>query len=197
MRTAVWIVVVTVGLFLVFRLWSVAAYYRGLFSVDHYREVAQVLENLRSQAVFRPLVGEEVMDWGEDPRTAFTSRNLALAYTIRQEEGLFIHHLSVTTPPRGGITFAAGETFVSFFAWRLGLKPAECSAFMGVSVFHLEFTISEQNQKAFMERSLSLPSGIDLETIRGEVLRVREQIEFFDGTALIEADLAQAKTADP
>ena len=64
-------------------------------------------------------------------------------------------------------------------------------------MFHLEFTISEQNQKAFMERSLSLPSGIDLETIRGEVLRVREQIEFFDGTALIEADLAQAKTADP
>ena len=186
-----------IGLFLVYRLWSIAGYYRGLFSVDHYREVAKVLENLRSQAESRPLVGGEVMDWGEDPRTAITSRNLALAYTIRPEDALNVHHLSVATPPRGGITFAAGETFASFFAWGLGVKPAECAAFMGVSVFHLEFTISEQNQRAFMERPLSLPSGIDLETIRGEVLHLREQIEFFDATAQIEADLAQATTADP
>ena len=194
MMTAIWIVVFAIGLYVAWILWSIIGYPRSLFSVEHYREVALVLERLRTQAELYPPVEEEGLIWGEDPRTALTSRILALAYTIRQEDDVFVHHLSVTTPPQGRITFAAGETFVSFFAWRFGLKPEECAAFMGVSVFHLEFTISEENQRAFMDRSLILPREIDLRTIREEVLRIRSQIEFFDAREQIEAEFEQEAT---
>ncbi len=194
MKIAIWIVVLSIGLYLAYNFLSMSVYYRGLFSVEHYREVAVVVERLRTQAELHPLVEGDGLIWGEDPRTALTSRNLALAYTIRQEDGLYVHHLSVTTPPQGRITFAAGETFVSFFAWRFGLKPEECAAFMGVSVFHLEFTISEENQRAFMDRSLILPREIDLRTIREEVLRIRSQIEFFDAREQIEAEFEQEAT---
>jgi len=193
-KTVILLGLIAIGLVVAYHFWSLAAYYRNLFSVKHYREVAHVLERLRTQAELRPFVdGEETFVEDGDPRKALTSRNLALAYTITQEDDLFVHHLSVSTPPRGGITFAAGETFVSFFAWRLGLKPAECSAFMGVSVFHLEFAISEENQMGFMDRSPILPTGIDLDTVRKEVLGIRSQIEFFDARLQIEADLAQVE----
>ena len=133
MKTVILLVLIAIGLVVAYHFWSLATYYRNLFSVKHYREVALVLEKASNSGKAPSFLdGEEALMEDDDPRKALTSRNLSLAYTIRQEDGLYVHHLSVTTPPRGGITFAAGETFVSFFAWRLGLKPAECSAFMGV-----------------------------------------------------------------
>lgn len=198
MTTAILIVVIGVGLFLLYVFLSMSEYYRKLFTVGHYREVALVLEKLRHQAGLHALKGEEYATLGEDdPRVALTSRRLYMAYTIRLEEDLYIHHLSVTTPPRGGITVSAGETFVSFFAWRLGLKPTDCVAFLGASVFHLEFTVSHEHQPAFMERSLTLPTDIDLGTIREEVLRIRGQIEFSDARDEIAAVLAQTATENP
>jgi len=195
--TVILLVLIAIGLVVAYPFWSTARYYRNLFSVKHYREVALVLENLRNQAMLHPLVdGEVVFMEDDDPRKALTSRNLALAYTIRQEDGLYVHHLSVATVLRGGIPDSAAKIIVSFFAWRLGLKPAECTAFMGVNVFHLEFTISEENQVDFMGRSLILPKGIDLDTIRKEVLRIRSQIEVFDAKQQIEAGLAQVETGE-
>lgn len=194
MKIAIWIVVFAIGLFVAYNLWSMFAYYRGIFSVEHYREVALVLEKLRTQAELHPSSDGEGMVPGEDPRTAFTSRDLVLSYTISPEGGLYVHHLSVSTPQRGKTTIAAGETFASFFAWRLGVKPADCTAFLGVHSFHLEFAISEEDQRAFMDRSLVLLREIDLGTIREEALRMRRQIEFFDAREQIEADLEQEES---
>ena len=47
-----------------------------------------------------------------------------------------------------------------------------------------------------MDRSLILPTGIDLDTIRKEVLGIRSQIEFFDARQQIEADLSQVETGE-
>jgi hypothetical protein len=49
-KTAIWIVVFAAGLFVAYSLLSMFVYYRGLFSVEHYRETALVLERLRNQA---------------------------------------------------------------------------------------------------------------------------------------------------
>jgi len=196
MKTAIWIIVIAVGLYVVYALWSIFSPYRGMFSVEHYREVALTLEKIRSQAALHPLLEDEGFALQEDPRTALTSRYLSLAYTITPEEGVFHHHLSVSTPRPGITTHAAGENFISFFVWRLGVKPADCAAFFVRRAFHLEFATMENDQSAFMDRPLALPSETDLDSIRSEVQRTRGQLEFFDATPQIEAESEKTESGE-
>ena len=196
MKAAIWIIVIAVGLYVAYNLWSIFSTYRGMFAVEHYREVALTLEKLRRQAVLHPFVEDEGLALTEDPRAALTSHHLALAYTISREEGLFHHHLSVSTPRRGGTTHAAGETFVSFFVWRLGVKPVDCTTFFGPKAFHLQFATMENDQGAFMDRPLALSSKTDPDSIRSEVQRIRGQLEFFDSTPLIEAESEKIESGE-
>lgn len=187
MKIVVLVVVIAGGLYVASRVWFFWWIYHGLFTVKHYREVSLILEKIRDAAGLRTAVdGEETPLDEDDPRRALTSRCLAMVYTITQEEGHFVHHLSMSLPKRGGTSIAAGETFVSFFVWRLGFNTAECAAFMGFEAFHLEIEVQEKDHFEIMDRPLEIPAEMDLDSIRAEILRIRRQIEFFDGRAQIK-----------
>ena len=184
-----WIILGAVLLFVIFLVGSFVRIYRGMFSVNHYREVASAVERIRRGAGERPfLEGMEIDELAGlgDPRTMVTSKSLAISYTITEEKPNFLHHIALSTPRAGYTTHAAGESFVSFIVWCLGLDPADCESFAGPSSYHLVFTIPEEEQAAFVEHPLSLSDEIGLETIRGEIQQARESIDFFDATDLIE-----------
>jgi hypothetical protein len=186
-----WIILGSFGLLVIFFVGSFVATYRGLFTVEHYREVAKALEKVRLGAKQHPWVESVEPRPGDiagpdDPRVALTSRFLAISYSITQGEIGSQHHIAVSTPRAGHTTHAAGQAFISFFVWRLGVEPEQCVSYSGPTSYHVEFPIEEGDEEVFMARPLNLAEGIDLESIRAEIQRIRERIHFFDATNLIE-----------
>lgn len=198
MKIVFLIVVIAGGLYVASMVGFFVWVYFGLFSAKHYREVSLVLEKIRDAAGLHIAEDDEDINLEEeDPRRALTSRSLAMAYSISHEEGRFVHHLSVSLPKREGISIAAGEMFISLFVWRLGFKPEESAAYLGFKAFHLEVEVQEEDHFAIMDRSLEIPGEMDLNSIRADILRVRRQIEFFDGRPELEAEYRQIATVDP
>ena len=183
-------ILLTLGLIVLFFSWSMSRTYKDMFSLDHYREVAHALETLRRAANQSQSTASVDSEEGE-PATIMTSQFANIAYSISKDEGGFQHHISFSTPRVGHTTRAAGEIFVSFFAWRMGLDPTQCNSFSLPAAYHLVFSIADSNQTEFMARPLALPDEIDLETVRAETARIREQIAFWDATEQLEQERAR------
>lgn len=194
-----WLILGGLILLLVFFIGSFVAVYRGLFTVKHYREVAVALEKLRQGAKESPWVEGIEPELGDftrpgDSRVALTSCSLGITYSITGGEFGYRHHIAVSTPKAGHTTHAAGEAFVSFFVWRLGLEPELCESYAGPAAHHLQFTIEEGQEAALMSRALTLPDDIDFETIREEIQRIRERIDFFNAVEVIAEEQAERES---
>jgi hypothetical protein len=159
--------------------------YKRLFSLEHYREVANSLENLRSVA------GESILpddDTRSDfsPESVLTSKFLNISYSIHEMDEYFEHHISVSTPRQGFTTHAAGQTFVSFFVWRMRIDPRACVSYKGPAAYHLVFGVEEEKQPDFLRQPLGLPEDISHDAVIEHVQSVRQMIDFQDMTRSIE-----------
>ncbi len=114
-----------------------------LFADEHLREVALALPELKRQA----LAFSEAAP-GEPP--SIHTAHLALAYSIAQNEGGWVHHISARnrlTPAR-----AAGTFFLGLARGILRLEAYPFQAFVSEgTIFHLEVRLSEAEERAFAE----------------------------------------------
>jgi hypothetical protein len=146
-----------------------AAVYRRLFADEHFLEVARGLGRVKTSALDKLLGAEEdEVTSRTDPRVLLTSAGLALLYTVRQAEGGFVHHYSVSVA--GGYTaHAVGETFVLFVAKLLGVPFGSLALGVGRStVHHAEFRLSAAEQSEFAARPVPEVSPAEVTAFRQE-----------------------------
>ncbi len=113
-----------------------------LFADSHLAQLAAALPELKQQA----LSGS-----AEQP-ASFRTSTLAVAYTIRGEDGIWVHHLSVSSPVTPAR--AAGTFFLGLVRGLLGLEAYPQEAFVSQShVFHLIVQLTEDEQQTFAKLS--------------------------------------------
>jgi hypothetical protein len=125
-----------------------------LFSDEHLTEIAAGLAELKRGALAGP---------PEEP-AALRTAMLGVAYSIALDEGVWVHHLSVSSPVTPAR--AAGTFFLGLVRGRLGLDAYPLEAFVTQNhVFHLVVRLSEEEQRAFVERSLEATDAEGLRAV--------------------------------
>jgi hypothetical protein len=140
-----------------------------LFANEHLLEVAAGLPELKRKA----LAGQK----GES--AALQTRLVAIAYTISRDEGVWVHHLSVSNQ----ITRAraAGTFFLGLLRSLLHLEAYPMKAFVSQnSVFHLVVRLSDDEETAFAARVIEPKDAAELHAIaaagRGVILPQLAQV---------------------
>jgi hypothetical protein len=125
-----------------------------LFADEHLTEVAALLPDLKRRA----LAGRE-----DDPASLRTAM-LAVGYTIRRDEGAWVHHVSVSSPVSPAR--AAGTFFLGLVRGVLGLEGAPAEALVSPDqVFHLIARLSDEEQETFAERAVAVAAPTELRGI--------------------------------
>jgi hypothetical protein len=148
-----WVALAVSGLVLIYAF--VRARRLGpLFADPHLSEVAALLPDLKRRA----LAGTRA-----DPASVRTA-TLVVGYTIRCDEGVWSHHLSVSSPVTPAR--AAGTFFLGLVRGVLGLSGPPAEVFVSQSqVFHLIVRLSEDEQKAFVARPVEVVGPTELRGI--------------------------------
>ncbi len=156
-----------------------AAVYRRLFADEHFLEVARGLGRVKTAALDGvTAAGEEAVPSPADLNVLVTRAGLAVLYTVRQAEGEFVHHYSVSVV--GGYTaHAVGETFVLFVAKLLGVPFGSLALGVGRStVHHAEFRLSAAEQAEFAARPVPEVSPAEVTAFRQEWAEASKQLRW-------------------
>jgi hypothetical protein len=131
-----------------------------LFADEHLREVALALPELKRQALATPATNGAAP--AEPP--SIQTAHLALAYSISQQDGRWVHHVSASnrlTPAR-----AAGTFFLGLARGLLRLDAYPFDAFVSrTHVFHLEVRLSDEEEQAFADLPVETKGAGELRTI--------------------------------
>ena len=122
-----------------------------LFSDEHLVQVAALLPELKQRALART----------DDDRPSGSTPAITLGDTIREDEGMWVHHLSVSSPVTPAR--AAGTFFLGMVRGALGIAGSPAEVFVSQNqVFHLIVRLSEAEQEAFVARPVDVGSPIEL-----------------------------------
>jgi hypothetical protein len=133
-----------------------------LFADEHLAEVAAGLAELKRRA----LAGEV------DPPASFQTAALGVGYSITLDEGVWMHHLSVSSPVTPAR--AAGAFFLGLLRGLLRLEAYPQEAFVSQNhVFHLVARLTEDEQKAFVQLPIE---GKDPTELRGVAIAGRAEL---------------------
>ena len=140
-RRMFWVALTVSGLLLAYAV--VRARRLGpLFADEHLSEIARLLPELKRRALAAP----------DDPASLHTT-TLAVGYTIARDEGVWSHHLSVSSPVTPAR--AAGTFFLGLVRGALGLDGPPAEVFVSQhQVFHLIVRLTDDEQKAFVDRPI-------------------------------------------
>jgi hypothetical protein len=144
-----------------------SALYRRLFSDEHFAEVARAAASLKAGALERVLVSD--LDGPRspaDPRVFVSSAGLAIVYTVRQLDGGFVHHCSVSLA--GSPTaHALGATFLLFVTRFIGLDWDGMGFEVGRStVHHGEIMLTPPQHDTFAKQAVAEPSRENVSACR-------------------------------
>jgi hypothetical protein len=116
-----------------------------LFMDDHLREVAALLPDLRQRALAGP---------PDTPATATTAL-LRVSYSIADDAGAWVHHVSVSSPVTPAR--AAGTFFLGLVRSVLRLDAQPVEVFVSQNhVFHLVTRLSSEEQAAFVAHAVEV-----------------------------------------
>jgi hypothetical protein len=146
-----WLALAASGILLVYAV-ARARQMGPLFADEHLSTVAALLPDLKQRA----------LAWqAEDERASASTGLLNLMYTVRCEEGVWCHHLSVSSPVTPAR--AAGTFFLGMLRGVLGLNGPPAEVFVSQNqVFHLIVPLSEAEHEAFIARPIEALTPIEL-----------------------------------
>jgi hypothetical protein len=159
-------VVVAVGLYLL----TGRKFYGRLFANAHFFELANAARTMKQAALEQPVTDDAATRrLPHDPRALMTRAGLAVIYTVRKHDELFIHHYSVSLP--GHVTTrAVGGRFISAFGMLIGL-PLDKTSF-GVArstVHHADAELSQAEHDQVAETAVPEISEANIDEFRRAV----------------------------
>jgi hypothetical protein len=128
-----------------------------LFSDQHLIELAGKLPELKEAALASPSNRD-----GDAPAPSSVATGmLSVAYTISEDDGTWVHHLSVSSPVTPAR--AAGTFFLGLLRGELGLAGSRTEVFVTrTNVFHLVAYLSPEAHDAFVKRQPGAPDATRL-----------------------------------
>lgn len=146
--------------------------YKRLFADDHVVELARRLEGAKAASLAlleRPYEGQMKFrdDAAREQGNLFeTAAHLCIYYTIDRDAGGYLHHLSMSYT-RGPLAQAGVEHFSAIIGELLtiDIRQAEISQSSRM-IGHIEFVLSETEQRGFASRAVVIPSGSDIAALR-------------------------------
>jgi hypothetical protein len=159
---------------------------RAIFSDEHIIEYLGGLDRVRTAACDPALIeyessGEVGPVRGGDPRTAETSVQLRLVYTVavaESEPDTFTHYISLSHR-RGLRTVSEGRMLAGLTLTRLNVPPQSAKVFRTPSlVVHVRFKATESGHAAIASQDLALPTREDLPSIRQQANQLGHSIDF-------------------
>jgi hypothetical protein len=155
----IWIIIAVAGLvsLIVIVFVSSGSLYKRIFAPEHYVEFAQSMSVAKARGCdqINEAPGNQPID---DPRVFVTTAGVTVMYTVDAEDGEYIHHYSISIAGRY-TPAAVGRTCTVYVARLLCIDPADLRVGISqASVHHAEFTLSENEQREFEDRDITIPS---------------------------------------
>lgn len=152
--------------------------YRRLFSDEHFLEISKSIGSLKTAAISNIETDDDLPSSPDDPRVLRTTAGLAIFYTVRNENGLYIHHYSVSVPGRH-TAHAVGATFILFAAKLLGFSRDHSHFLIGEStVHHCEVRLSWSEHEKVATSPVPEVSLADIQAFRVGMPGARREIEW-------------------
>jgi hypothetical protein len=146
-----WLALAASGILLVYAF-ARARQMGPLFADEHLSTVAALLPDLKRRALAQQ---------AEEDRATASTGLLNLVYTVRCEEGVWCHHLSVSSPVTPAR--AAGTFFLGMVRGVLGISGPPAEVFVSQNqVFHLVVPLSEAEQEVFVARPVEALTPTEL-----------------------------------
>ena len=164
-------------------LWLLARspHYSRIFGDDHVVEFARGISDIK------PVVLANIDDEDAgvvsillpgDARTFRTSAGLFAIYTIGKRGGTYQHHLSLRDT-QGYTAAAVGTTFLVLAALVLGVEPVALRIGRSENaVYHAEFELDEDGQRAFAGRPPRSVTKDDARALHVEAMKARDLLGF-------------------
>ncbi len=151
---------------------------KKIFSEAHLIEIAERLGPVTRSAAGKAEETEEDFAPESDPRVIITSAKIVVFYTISREGHSFSHHYSLKD--QYGITaHAVGATLILYIARMLGIAPDALTLQRSEQhVYHAAFELSEEQQRAFINRPIPVPTPEEASAIFQECLTERDRVVF-------------------
>jgi hypothetical protein len=157
-----WVALAVIALLVVYAV-TRARKLGPLFADEHLAEIAARLPDLKRRA----------LEGKADEPTSLVTTTLAVAYTIRRDEGTWVHHLSVSSPVTPAR--AAGTFFLGLVRGLLSLEAYPQEAFVSQNhVFHLVARLSDDEQQVFA--ALPVEPARDPGALRGVAIAGRSAL---------------------
>lgn len=155
-------------------VWFNSRRYAKILRAAHYVEVAQGAQQLKDAALEGVATGDELT--ADDPRILTTSANLVIAYTIRQSAAVWIHQLTVHMAT-GFTPHRVAAPVIVFLLRLFGIGLQQAVAEIDPNrIFHVEWTLSDDEQAVFVAREIVVPSLEQARRIHLECLRQRDSL---------------------